>query len=217
MLFKSLIALSLALVATAQPLQARDLVRANLNKQSQETTDVYKLVWDIKDIDDRCKKLNSTLDGYKGDWQTEAAVAQSIHGLHWANRKGFHDAKSRRTAFNSADSKSLVQFTGQSIGKTIPSILENLKSKKSVLKGQEGTIVNGLKLMKWDFDSFAGQLKAKISDDQAAGAGTIQKIDNSLQSAIDYFSGDSAKSSGGWGGKGEDRWNGRKSEGKKGH
>lgn len=77
------------------------------------------------------------------------------------------------------------------MGVDIPASVQVLKEKREYFsEGDLTTIVlAGLKLLKYDHDTFSAALVAKIAEDVVPRADVVVKvIDDALQSGIDYFS-----------------------------
>ncbi|GAB1737125.1 hypothetical protein NU219Hw_g808t1 [Hortaea werneckii] len=179
--FTSMLVLGLAAISTALP---------SANVEKRELVSSETLISDIKGIDDGVKALTADLKAYDGSLASEAPIAGDITAIHLANRKGYTDANLRVTKFNKTETKAIVDYTVQSVGIDIPNSVDVLKSKKPEFesKGMVPIILSGLKLLKYDHDSFSAALLAKTTGSQAEGTAVVKKIDDALQSGIDFYS-----------------------------
>jgi len=179
--FTSMLVLGLAAISTALP---------SANVEKRELISYETLISDIKGIDDGVKALTADLKAYDGSLASEAPIAGDITAIHLANRKGYTDANLRITKFNETETKAIVDYTVQSVGASIPNSVEVLKSKKPEFESKDmvPVILGGLKLLKYDHDSFSAALLAKTTGSQAEGTAVVKKIDDALQSGIDYYS-----------------------------
>ncbi|KAH0007256.1 hypothetical protein KCU78_g11870, partial [Aureobasidium melanogenum] len=166
----------LAWTVAAAPLQSRDLITADT------------IISDIKGIDDGVNALTTRLKTYSGGLIGELPIGADIAAIHVANRKGYVDANLRVTPFDAAESTAIVQYTASSVGVDIPASVAVPKAKYDVFEGQKDVILAGLKLLKYDHDTFSAALISKITADKENGNAAVAEIDDALQSAIDLYS-----------------------------
>lgn len=216
MLYTSLLLLPFALLATAAPADHRDRgppaypggpathqdrpgqqhggffpsAADQAHNMHNDPISLTTMIWDLEDMHKSICKLNSTLGNYTGSWESEQPVYPAIANLHDRNRKSWHDATARRSAFSSADSKTIVDHSKRTVGASIPSMVETLKANKvRGFSNKHAIVVAGLKALKHDFDDWAGAMQAKLTG-QTMEQGTMMKqVDDSLISGISHFGG----------------------------
>lgn len=148
------------------------------------------LIADIKGIDDGTNALTASLNAYNGGLLNETSILDDIAAIEVANRKGYADANLRLAPFSASDAKAIVDYTIASVGVDIPNSVQVLETKKSLFaaEGQQGLILSGLELLKYDHDSFSAVLLEKTPTDEAAGDAVVAKINDALQGGIDDYS-----------------------------
>ncbi|CZS89239.1 uncharacterized protein RAG0_00642 [Rhynchosporium agropyri] len=145
---------------------------------------------DLVTLDNSVLSLKASIESYTGGLLTATPVLGGITAVHLANRKAYADALIISNA-SLADSQIIVDFVSDTLAKHIPDSVEILESKKALFKKDqlEGTVVESLKLLKYDHDTLSAALVKKIDPKvlpQAAVA--VKVIDDALAKGIVTFS-----------------------------
>lgn len=171
--------LATAAVASPVPLETR-----------QELITAQTIIQDISNINTGVQAFRKDLAAYNGGLLSETPLIADFTAIHVANRKGFADANLRQGKFNAAESHDIVQFTIDTVGKTIPAAVEETKAKKPLFdkSGQTAVIKGTLEVLLNDHDTFSAPLLAQLSADYPRGQAVVDKIHDSIQSGINYYS-----------------------------
>lgn len=147
------------------------------------------IVSDINAINTGVQHARAGIAGYNGGLISETPIVTSFTEIHLANRKGFADAN-LAPKFDAAGSKKIVQSVIDTVEKTIPASVRELKAKKALFEksGQDTLIVSTLQLLLNDHDTFSAAVRKKLSTDFARADAAVAVIHDSIQDGIDYFS-----------------------------
>lgn len=121
-------------------------------------------------------------------------VLVTVGAVHIANRKGYADAK-LSPAIDEPSTSRIFQHTEDTVGVSIPSAVQTLEGKKAQFEasGMSGIVVDNLKLLLNDHDTFSVALMAKAYTANetltAQGVRIVKDIHDAIQGGIDAFSG----------------------------
>ena len=166
-----------AAITTSNPIEDRALVTAQT------------IISDINAINTGVNHARAAISAYNGGLLSETPIVTSFAEIHVANRKGYVDANLAQP-FNAADSHAIVQTVIDTVEKTIPSSVEDIKLKKKqfAASGQVAIIKATLEVLLNDHDTFSAAVAAKLTSDLVAGEQAIKVIHDAIQSGIDYYS-----------------------------
>lgn len=166
-------------VASPAPLKSR---QALITSQT--------IIQDVNDIDAGVESLRKHVATYDGSLLSETPLIGDFAAIHLANRKGFVDANLRQTPFTAEESTSIVQTVIDTVGQSIPAAVTETKEKKPFFdqNGQSPIIVETLKVLLNDHDTFSAAVSNSLSADQVDGQAVVAEIHNAIQDGIDYFS-----------------------------
>lgn len=147
------------------------------------------LISDVNAINTGVNDFRADLAKYDGSPISQTPLLADFAKIETANRKGYADAN-LATPFSKSDSKAIVQDVIETVGKTIPASIRELKAKKPLFQasGGDSVVVAQLKVLLYDHDTFSAAVSAKLTADLAAGARVVAKIHDVIQSGIDYYS-----------------------------
>ena len=167
-----------AALTTSTPIEDRALITAQT------------IISDIKAINTGVNHARAAIAAYNGGLVSETPIVTSFAEIHVANRKGYADANLASQPFDAADSHAIVQAVINTVEKTIPAAVDDLKLKKQQFQasGQDAIIKGTLEVLLNDHDTFSAAVAAKLTSDLAAGEQAIQVIHDAIQSGIDDFS-----------------------------
>lgn len=164
-------------LASSAPLEDRALITANT------------IIKDIKNINTGVNHARTAIKNYNGGLVSETPVAATFAEIHLANRKGFADAN-LASPFNAADSTRVVQVVIDTVEKSIPASIQDIKAKKPLFEksGQTGVIAATLKVLLNDHDTFSAAVGKLLTADQARAVVAVAVIHDAIQDGIDYYS-----------------------------
>lgn len=151
--------------------------------------DAQQVYNSITGIDTAVRRLNSALTAYQGGIPQSQPVFDASLAIHNVNRQGFAQANAS-PAFNSADSKRIVDHVNDSVGVSIPESVKLIEAKKPLFDdAQLSSLIKAtIDLLKYDHETFSLATGAKLSLDQVGpGAVAAGKIDAVLQEASLFY------------------------------
>ena len=153
-------------------------------------TSAAPLINGIRGINTAVVSLTSALKAYNGGINEASKSTTGILAVHAANRAAFAAAQALNGTLSAADSKKVVDYTRDTVGKTIPISIAVTKRKKADFEAALlGSVVEStLQLLMYDHDSYSTAVGGHLDPSSAAeGLAVAGAIAASIQSAIDDY------------------------------
>lgn len=177
--------LLLATLTTSTPLLPRALITAST------------LIQDVTNIHNGVLANKAATESYTGGnllttLVQGTPVLTTVGEIHFANRKGFADAK-LAPQFGEGDTRAIFEHVVDTVGVSIPDDVDVLIGKKSAFEesGLVPVVVASLKLLINDHDTFSAAVteKAYKGNETLTGLGeeVVDKIHDAIQRGIDVY------------------------------